>query len=193
MAYGDHLVVGTKYPLIEHHGIECGLEGGEIKVIHFVKDENQKLTIEKTSLNKFANGRQVKIIDYSLEKCLCPCNVVKNAEKLYYDSQQNSEQLSYHLINFNCEHLATLCKTGFQESCQSLTFVLYLSLLIRIPLAICFGAVGAGFFYKALKTASMGRTFERHKRMLFHRERRQRQDIHQPQVSRSYTIYIVQT
>ncbi len=125
MAYGDHLVVGTKYPLVEHHGIECDSE----QVIHFVKNNstNERLEIRKTSLQEFANGRKVYVIDYCGEKSLNPSETVKHAEFLYMEFKKNPETLRYDIVKFNCEHLATFCKILSIESSQ----ILRASLLIR--------------------------------------------------------------
>lgn len=97
MARGDHIYVSTKYPFINHHGIDCG---GNL-VIEYSKSKQ----INLVSKQAFAQGRDITIKHYSDDECFPPEFVVIRA----YSRLGESE---YNLLCNNCEHFATWCKTG---------------------------------------------------------------------------------
>ena len=69
MGRGDHIYVN--YSVYSHHGIDCG----DGTVIHYRKINS---TISRTSLNEFANGKDLLIKEY--DKCDPPDVVIQRAE-----------------------------------------------------------------------------------------------------------------
>ncbi len=108
MARGDQIYVMR--PLInmegayEHHGIDCG----DGTVIHYYKG-GEVATIARTSMEMFARGNPVYVKPYSIS--YVPDVVVERAES------RLGEQ-GYDLLTNNCEHFATWCKVGKNESQQ---------------------------------------------------------------------------
>lgn len=115
MALGDQVyamreLVGIP-GVYEHHGIDCG----DNTVIHYYKEGTA--TVSRTPLKTFARGGRV-FIKYQAVSFL-PQTVVQRAES------RLGEQ-TYDLLTNNCEHFATWCKTGRQESEQLAGFGLQL-------------------------------------------------------------------
>jgi Lecithin retinol acyltransferase/PspA/IM30 family len=108
MARGDQIYVMR--PLIntegayEHHGIDCG----DGTVIHYYKG-GEEAVIARTSLETFARGNPVFVKPYAVS--YVPDVVVSRAESRLGERQ-------YQLLTNNCEHFATWCKTGRNESRQ---------------------------------------------------------------------------
>lgn len=97
MARGDHIYIPTKFPFINHHGIDCG---GNL-VIEYSKNGR----IDLVSKQAFAQGKDITIKHYSDKKCFSPEFVVIRA----YSRLGETE---YSLLCNNCEHFASWCKTG---------------------------------------------------------------------------------
>ncbi|MGG6294168.1 lecithin retinol acyltransferase family protein [Leptolyngbya sp. AN02str] len=119
MARGDQIYVMR--PLLnmdgvyEHHGIDCG----DGTVIHFSKAEAQPV-IKRSSWQDFSWGNPVYVKEY--EVSYIPDVVVERAESRLGDR-------SYSLLSNNCEHFATWCKIGRNESKQISNFGLDLDLV----------------------------------------------------------------
>lgn len=108
MARGDQIYVMR--PLInmegayEHHGIDCG----DGTVIHYYKG-GEEAVIARTSFETFARGNPVFVKPYAVS--YVPDVVVARAESRLGERQ-------YQLLTNNCEHFATWCKIGRNESRQ---------------------------------------------------------------------------
>jgi hypothetical protein len=98
MARGNHIYVHcTKFV---HHGIDCG----DGTVIHY---DGEK-TIQ-TPIATFCGGNQYFVKSYS--QCDPDDVVIQRAKSRLGESD-------YNLLFNNCEHFATWCKTGLQDSEQ---------------------------------------------------------------------------
>lgn len=108
MARGDQIYVMR--PLMgmdgayEHHGIDCG----DGTVIHYYKG-GEEPTVSRTSLATFARGNRVSVKPYITS--YVPDVVIQRAESRLGEQQ-------YNLMSNNCEHFATWCKVGRNESPQ---------------------------------------------------------------------------
>jgi hypothetical protein len=91
----------------EHHGIDCG----DGTVIHYRKTGTA--TISRTSLAAFAAGNPVFVKQQPMS--YIPEVVIQRAESRLGEQQ-------YNLLRNNCEHFATWCKTGRNESEQLIQF-----------------------------------------------------------------------
>lgn len=111
MAKGDQIYVMRELlgipSIYEHHGIDCG----DGTVIHYRKTHEAVVT--RTSLAEFASGQPVYTKSYTV--CYIPDIVVTRAES-------RLDERSYDLFTNNCEHFATWCKTGKNESAQLLNY-----------------------------------------------------------------------
>ncbi|NJO41089.1 MAG: hypothetical protein HC769_10275 [Cyanobacteria bacterium CRU_2_1] len=87
----------------EHHGIDCG----DGTVIHYHKGQDAVVT--RTSYEAFARATPVYTKRYAVS--YVPDVVVERAESRLGERQ-------YSLLTNNCEHFATWCKTGRNESNQ---------------------------------------------------------------------------
>ena len=108
MAKGDCIYVyrnfGQLEGLYKHYGIDCG----DGTVIHYRKPSE---TIEQTSLATFSRGNPVYVAEYSEGFGYIPDVVVERAKS------RLGEQ-DYNLLFNNCEHFASWCKTGINDSKQ---------------------------------------------------------------------------
>jgi hypothetical protein len=97
----DHIKVSRSPQPYSHHGIYIGAG----KVIHYSGDLQNlfNASIRKTSLKEFEDGRDSERVHY--DKCLPRNEVVFRASSCLGEKE-------YNLINNNCEHFATWCKTG---------------------------------------------------------------------------------
>ncbi|AFZ45994.1 PspA/IM30 family protein [Cyanobacterium stanieri PCC 7202] len=113
MAKGDQLYVWRKFAnldgVYQHHGIDIG--NGHI--IHYRKPSE---IIEKTPFNIFSRGNKVYIRQYPRGFSFIPELVLERA------FSRLGEQ-KYNLLFNNCEHFATWCKTGINESKQVRDFI----------------------------------------------------------------------
>lgn len=103
---GDH--IRTPRGAYFHHGIIVGPE----QVVHFAGDASKDLStarVRLASVNEFAGGRTVEVVPYG--RCLPRSEVVRVAMNLL-------DVAGYHLLRWNCEHFARLCKTGDARSWQ---------------------------------------------------------------------------
>lgn len=91
-----------------HHGIFISAKEG---VIDFGGRNKSDATVRSISLKEFTDdgGRRLVRITYPKGQCLPPEVVVDNAKKLLKNPHRWG---AYHIINNNCEHFATKCKTG---------------------------------------------------------------------------------
>ncbi|ACK70658.1 NC domain protein [Gloeothece citriformis PCC 7424] len=113
MATGDQIYVYRELlnlqGLYEHHGIDCG----DGTVIHYRKPSEM---IERTSLDIFTRGNPTYIKEYPQGFSFIPEIVVQRAESRLGEQK-------YNLLFNNCEHFATWCKTGINDSKQVRDFV----------------------------------------------------------------------
>lgn len=119
-----------------HHGIYVGdyyLESGTPAkvdgVVHFEKVQG-KLTIKHTDLKGFCKDperiNEIEIVSYGYFSDIERIKVVTKAFEYLqeYESYGNNffkklfGRLNYDIANFNCEHLATLCRLGYAKSLQ---------------------------------------------------------------------------
>ena len=111
MTRGDQIYVFREFlnlqGIYEHHGIDCG----DGTVIHYRKPSE---TIERTSIATFTQGKKVYVRQYPTY--FVPDAVVQRAESRLGERK-------YNLLFNNCEHFATWCKTGFNDSQQVRDFV----------------------------------------------------------------------
>lgn len=98
MAKGDHIY--TQHTGFTHHGIDCG----DGTVIHYSHGE-----VRQTSLSTFGNGNQSFVKRYG--QCDTDDIVIQRAESRLGENE-------YSLLFNNCEHFATWCKTGRNNSEQ---------------------------------------------------------------------------
>jgi len=93
----------------------CGIYEDDNSVIHFAPPNGSKVkedaVIHKSTLAEFANGSPVIVIEFPLEKCLPPEEVIQRAHSRLGEH-------AYNLFLNNCDHFATWCKTGEQCSLQ---------------------------------------------------------------------------
>jgi len=106
----------------------CGIYDDANSVIHFAQQENDNKSkevafVHRTSLEKFADGCPVFIIEFPSEKCFPPDEVVSRA-----CSRLNEK--GYNLPVNNCDHFATWCKTGKHRSTQ-------VDLVKKFIMAVC--------------------------------------------------------
>ena len=110
---GDQLYVyrnfGNLNGLYQHHGIDCG----DGTVIHYRKPSE---VIERTSLATFSQNNSILVKEYSKGFCFVTDVVVARAESRLGERK-------YNLLFNNCEHFATWCKTGINDSKQIRDFV----------------------------------------------------------------------
>jgi len=87
----------------------CGIYEGDDSVIHFAPPNGSKkkkdAVIHRSTLAEFANNSPVIVIEFPLEECLQPEEVIKRARS------RIGEQ-TYNLFFNNCDHFATWCKIG---------------------------------------------------------------------------------
>ena len=113
MAKGDCIYayrnLGQINGLYKHYGIDCG----DGTVIHYRKPSE---TIERTSLETFANGGSIYAAEYSDGFGYIPDVVVERAKS-------RLGERDYNLLFNNCEHFTNWCKTGISDSKQIRDFV----------------------------------------------------------------------
>jgi hypothetical protein len=111
MARGDQIYVMREFMnlpgVYEHHGIDCG----DGTVIHYRKTDIAQ--ISRTSMEQFAKGQPVFTKSYTV--CYIPDVVLQRAESRLGET-------AYNLTTNNCEHFATWCKIGVNESAQLRNF-----------------------------------------------------------------------
>jgi hypothetical protein len=102
---GDHLVVDRG--LYRHHAVDLG----NGTVVHFAGPGKEKtfVSVRVDTFQDFAGGGTVWVRVYGQR--LDPEETVRRAEAMLGAT-------GYDLISNNCEHLASLCITGFAESRQ---------------------------------------------------------------------------
>lgn len=143
MVRGDHIYVrrsrrGRRY---SHHGIYCG----DGTVIHFVGPRRGESRVQRTSLEEFAAGDEVRVRKHRRD-VIDPEATVRNAESVL-------GQQGFHLVRNNCEHLAAWCRTGRARSVQVQRWALAAQgtasvAVVQVPsVPIVFaGVVGAGLY-----------------------------------------------
>ena len=113
MALGDQIYVHRELfnfeGIYQHHGIDCG----DGSVIHYRKPSE---IVERTSLEIFARGNPLYVINYPAGYYFIADVVVRRAESRLGEHQ-------YNLLFNNCEHFATWCKTGISDSKQIRDFI----------------------------------------------------------------------
>lgn len=119
MARGDQIYVMRPLAgmdgVYEHHGIDCG----DGSVIHYSK-ATEPPTIRQTEFSVFSWGNRVFVKQYTV--CYLPDIVIERAESRLGEQR-------YSLLENNCEHFATWCKTGRSVSEQLATFGLDAAML----------------------------------------------------------------
>ncbi|MBE9222262.1 lecithin retinol acyltransferase family protein [Cyanobacterium stanieri LEGE 03274] len=113
MAKGDQLYVWRKFAnldgVYQHHGIDTG----DGNIIHYRKPSE---VVEKTSFNTFSKGNRVYIRQYPRGFSFIPDIVIERAFSRLGEKK-------YNLLFNNCEHFATWCKTGINDSKQVQDFI----------------------------------------------------------------------
>jgi hypothetical protein len=108
MAKGDCIYVYRNFGQLEgiykHYGIDCG----DGTVIHYRKPSE---VIEQTSIASFSRGNPVYVAEYSEGFGYIPDVVVERAKS-------RLGERDYNLLSNNCEHFASWCKTGINDSKQ---------------------------------------------------------------------------
>ena len=108
MAKGDRIYAyrnwGQVEGLYQHHGIDCG----DGTVIHYRKPSE---VIERTSMATFSQGNPVYVVEYSDGFGYTADAVVERAKSRLGEHD-------YNLLFNNCEHFASWCKTGVNQSRQ---------------------------------------------------------------------------
>ncbi|GAB4138385.1 MAG: hypothetical protein Fur0046_12890 [Cyanobacteria bacterium J069] len=99
----------------EHHGIDCG----DGTVIHYSK-ATEPPTVRQTTFSDFSWGKRVSVKQYTV--CYLPDIVLERAESRLGEQR-------YSLLDNNCEHFATWCKTGRNISHQLAAFGLDAAML----------------------------------------------------------------
>ena len=111
MARGDQIYAYREFfnldGVYEHHGIDCG----DSTVIHYRKPSE---VIERTSMETFARGGKVYARTYPVR--YIADTVIRRAESRLGERK-------YNLLFNNCEHFATWCVTGVNDSRQIREFV----------------------------------------------------------------------
>ncbi|MBE9125626.1 lecithin retinol acyltransferase family protein [Coleofasciculus sp. LEGE 07081] len=111
MARGDQIYAYREFlnlqGVYEHHGIDCG----DGTVIHYRKPSE---TIERTSLDTFARGGKIYIKRF-------PTSFIPDV--VVHRAGSRLGERKYNLLYNNCEHFATWCKTGVNESQQIRNFI----------------------------------------------------------------------
>ncbi|MBW4652783.1 MAG: lecithin retinol acyltransferase family protein [Kaiparowitsia implicata GSE-PSE-MK54-09C] len=119
MARGDQIYVMRPFlqlnGVYEHHGIDCG----DSTVIHYSKVESDPV-IRRTPWADFSWGNPVSVKEYVAS--YIPDVVVERAESRLGERR-------YNLTANNCEHFATWCKIGRNDSRQISNFSLDLNLV----------------------------------------------------------------
>lgn len=140
MAKGDHIYVKRKSGLYSHHGIDCGNN----EVIHFNGPNFLQSTIHRASLEDFAKGDEILILDYdefynragSLDQLIIEESSKKlnalfdkirglnldridmSPDAVITRAESRLGESGFSLGFNNCEHFATWCKTGISNSKQ---------------------------------------------------------------------------
>ncbi|MGL6281093.1 MAG: lecithin retinol acyltransferase family protein, partial [Microcoleaceae cyanobacterium] len=111
MARGDQIYAMRELMNIsgvyEHHGIDCG----DGTVIHYRKPSE---TIERTSLEIFSQGQRIYVKPYAIRYI---------ADTTIYRAESRLGEREYNLLFNNCEHFATWCVTGINDSKQIRDFL----------------------------------------------------------------------
>ncbi|MBF2008474.1 MAG: GUN4 domain-containing protein [Chlorogloeopsis fritschii C42_A2020_084] len=103
MARGDHIYVHCDLVGIgsyTHHGIDCG----DGTVIHYSEG-----IICRTTIQQFSQGKEI---------CRSPYEYCDSPNLVMIRAKSRLGECNYDLIFNNCEHFATWCKTGHEESKQ---------------------------------------------------------------------------
>lgn len=123
MARGDQIYVMREWigisSVYEHHGIDCG----DGTVIHYRKTDTAE--VSRTSMALFCQGKPITIQVQPV--ALLPERVVERA-------MSRLGERKYDLLTNNCEHFATWCKTGRNESEQLAGFGLRLDRFKQVDL-----------------------------------------------------------
>ncbi|MDG2990842.1 lecithin retinol acyltransferase family protein [Candidatus Synechococcus calcipolaris G9] len=110
---GDHIYYGCGTHA--HHGIYCGdfmyKERTFKDVVIHCEGKAKGGRIKGLSYTKFAAGHDVKLVKYAPGACFDTETVVKRAIS-------RLGEYGYDLLDNNCEHFATWCKTGKHKSEQ---------------------------------------------------------------------------
>eukprot|EP00005_Dracoamoeba_jomungandri_P001221 CAMPEP_0174251202 /NCGR_PEP_ID=MMETSP0439-20130205/1105_1 /TAXON_ID=0 /ORGANISM="Stereomyxa ramosa, Strain Chinc5" /LENGTH=208 /DNA_ID=CAMNT_0015331463 /DNA_START=13 /DNA_END=639 /DNA_ORIENTATION=+ len=106
---GDHIYC-WRYLTFKHHGVYVG----DDRVVHFTKNIQGAFDVQETSLDSFLCGGSLYIKKYKRKSVLPTKRVVKNARVLV-----GCFQGTYDVFCFNCEHVASWCKTG-KLKCEQL-------------------------------------------------------------------------
>jgi hypothetical protein len=141
VAKGDQIYVDTD-KFVKHHGIDMG----DDTVIHFFREHDKAPTvISRTKKEVFRKGKTVNIVPYAPYLCREPDEVCFLAD-FFFREQRAGRGMHYDFINFNCEHLAYLCKTGRIKSSQVDT-----AFDVLKGLAIIAAVVGYKLYYNDIR------------------------------------------
>jgi hypothetical protein len=141
--YGDHIRVRRLPWPYWHHGIYVS----DDRVIQFGRGiwDKGRARVEATTLDTFAEHGQVEVVLHSEQpRRFGPVgppdyrtNIVHRAEWLL---RNHPVGRYYHLVGWNCEHVATFCVNGWMESSQvrrvslSIGFSIFAFLMVLAPI-----------------------------------------------------------
>jgi hypothetical protein len=149
MARGDHLVICMT--VYTHHGIDVG----DGTVVHWATPDGTKqvfdgtltkdlAAIRRTSFDQFAEGRPVEVRSYADGF---------SAETVVARALGRVGEHGYDLLDNNCEHFVTWCKTGRHDSEQVKNGM---TLLVGVA-CLGTGLAGSAGILSATRLAVMGR------------------------------------
>jgi len=112
---GSHIAVRGYDNVYWHHGIYVGEENDEMMFIHMTGDKNPNAaSISKCSSKVFLNKvENVVVVKYDNDSDIKRVVTIQLATMLL-DNFERYPRL-YNLRNFNCEHFATIVRTGKQR------------------------------------------------------------------------------
>ena len=118
-----------------HHGIFLGHEKGVANLIGWTKHDSKPRLYDLQTFT-YKMRRPLIRINYTVDKCLPPEIVVENCENLIENPKRFGR---FALFMNNCEHFATLCKTGtpYSLGIRSTIYQLATSPMFLLKFIIC--------------------------------------------------------
>ena len=119
---GAHIATSNPYEHF-HHGIVVDMNTQDLSIIHFWGPHKTDGSIQKTNLPLFLAGspdklgkttRQLYLINYEHDSFEKRQETINRAKEML----TKTSEVSYDLLQSNCEHFARYCRTGQWESEQ---------------------------------------------------------------------------